>query len=79
MEDLDTMTARITVRNDGSLRIEGDFELIDAAGKSFDLGGRTAISLCRCGQSSDKPFCDATHSKIGFHSECPARALPPKI
>lgn len=71
------MTAKITVRKNGSLRVEGDFELLDGSGRPYDLGGRNAISLCRCGHSSDKPFCDATHSKIGFRSECEARALPP--
>jgi CDGSH-type Zn-finger protein len=73
------MAARITVRNNGSLRIEGDFEIMDQAGNKYDLAGRTSISLCRCGHSSKKPFCDSTHRTTGFISECSAYALdPPK-
>ena len=68
---------KITVRNNGSVRIEGDFEIVDSENATFDLGGRTSISLCRCGHSENKPFCDGTHKKIGFQSEVKARALPP--
>jgi CDGSH-type Zn-finger protein len=68
---------KITVRNNGSLRIEGDFEICDSEGAVFDLAGRTSISLCRCGHSENKPFCDGTHKKVGFQSEIKARALPP--
>jgi CDGSH-type Zn-finger protein len=71
------MATKITIRNNGSIRIEGDFELFDMEGNRFDLAGRTSISLCRCGQSSDKPFCDSTHKKIGFQSIVSARSLPP--
>ncbi len=71
------MSTKITVRSNGSIRVEGDFELFDMEGNKFDLGGRTSISLCRCGQSQDKPFCDSTHKKIGFQSVITARALPP--
>jgi CDGSH-type Zn-finger protein len=46
-------------------------------GKKFDLGGRLAISLCRCGSSNDKPFCDGSHREKGFQSELTARTLPP--
>ena len=35
-------------------------------GNKFDLTGKPAFSLCRCGGSVNKPFCDGTHSKIGF-------------
>jgi CDGSH-type Zn-finger protein len=69
--------ATITIRNSGSIRVEGDFTIVDQEGKPFDLAGRTVISLCRCGQSSNKPFCDGTHSKCGFESLIVARALPP--
>jgi CDGSH-type Zn-finger protein len=69
---------RITVRHNGSLRIEGDFELVDQDGKPFGLGGRTFVSLCRCGQSKDKPFCDGSHKLCGFADVVVARDLPPK-
>lgn len=68
---------KITVRNNGSVRIEGDFEICDSEGGVFDLSGRTSISLCRCGHSENKPFCDGTHRKVGFQSEIKARQLPP--
>ena len=40
--------------------------MVDADGNQYDLTGKTAFSLCRCGGSVNKPFCDGTHSKIGF-------------
>ena len=46
---------KIIVKDNGSLRIEGDFSIVDAEGKEFGLAGRTAISLCRCGHSQNKP------------------------
>jgi CDGSH-type Zn-finger protein len=71
------MPAKITIRNNGSIRVEGDFTICDAEGNPFDLAGRTSIGLCRCGASENKPFCDGSHKRIGFESSCPARALPP--
>jgi CDGSH-type Zn-finger protein len=71
------MPAKITINNNGSIRIEGDFEVLDPEGKAFGLGGRTVIGLCRCGSSENKPFCDGSHRKVGFQSSCPARELPP--
>jgi CDGSH-type Zn-finger protein len=68
---------KISINNNGSIRVEGDFEIVDMEGKAFDLGGRTTIGLCRCGQSENKPFCDGSHRRVGFESVCPARALPP--
>ncbi|MGH9611042.1 MAG: CDGSH iron-sulfur domain-containing protein [Bryobacteraceae bacterium] len=67
----------ITVRNDGSIRIEGEFVLQDTEGNAYGLGGRTRISLCRCGMSEDKPFCDGSHKRNGFVSDCKAHDLPP--
>lgn len=68
---------KIIVKSNGSIRVEGDFEIQDETGKTFDLAGRVAIGLCRCGQSANKPFCDGSHAKCGFASVIEARALPP--
>src|SRR6266850_2094081 len=69
----------ITVFPNGPLRISGDFVIKDGQGKSFDLSGRTAISLCRCGHSENKPFCDGSHGRTGFQSVVEARDLPPPV
>jgi len=68
---------KITVRTNGPLRVEGDFALCDASGNEFGLGGRSAISLCRCSLSNDKPFCAGRHRTGQFQSEVAARQLPP--
>ena len=69
--------AKITINPNGSIRIEGDFTIHDAEGREFGLAGRKVISLCRCGRSENKPFCDGHHKTSGFDSICPARELPP--
>jgi CDGSH-type Zn-finger protein len=56
----------ITPRINGPYLVKGPFRLVDVNGNEFDLGGRQTIALCRCGGSVNKPFCDGTHSKIGF-------------
>lgn len=56
----------IKINHNGSIRVSGDVELVDAEGNKFEVGA--AFSLCRCGQSGNKPFCDGTHKKIGFES-----------
>lgn len=71
------MAAKVTIFNNGSIRVEGEFTMVDAEGKEFGLGGRGSIGLCRCGLSENKPFCDGSHGKHGFSSVCPARDLPP--
>ena len=70
---------KLTVMNNGSLRIEGDFELVDQDGRAFGLAGRGRISLCRCGQSGKKPFCDSTHKTCGFESTVVAFDLEPPL
>ena len=60
---------KITVRKNGPYRVEapeGSIEMVDSEGNKYDLTGKTAFSLCRCGGSINKPFCDGTHSKVGF-------------
>ena len=68
---------KITVSNDGPLVVEGEFDLVDQDGKSFGLGGRTRLSLCRCGHSERKPFCDGSHKRVAFQSVVQAQELPP--
>jgi CDGSH-type Zn-finger protein len=68
---------KITVSNDGPLVVEGDFELLDQEAKSFGLGGRTRLSLCRCGHSERKPFCDGSHKRTAFQNAVQAHDLPP--
>jgi CDGSH-type Zn-finger protein len=68
---------KITVRSDGSIRVEGEFEIADQDGKLFGLAGRNKIGLCRCGHSETKPFCDGSHKKVNFQSPIQAYDLPP--
>ncbi|MBI4243418.1 MAG: CDGSH iron-sulfur domain-containing protein [Planctomycetes bacterium] len=67
----------VTCNDNGSLKITGNFVIKDMQGNQYDLSGRTAISLCRCGSSSNKPFCDGAHKKINFQSTVRATKLPP--
>ena len=66
---------KITVRPNGPLRVEGPIVLSDADGKEWDLTGKPAVSLCRCGASEKRPFCDGAHNRIGF--QCAASPVPP--
>ena len=68
---------KITVRKDGPLRIEdpdGVVEMVDADGNKYDLTGKPAFSLCRCGASVNKPFCDGSH-KVVFQVAVPVAKL----
>ena len=58
----------ITVRPNGPFRVEGAIKLVDAQGNAWNLEGKPAISLCRCGASANRPFCDGSHNKVGFQS-----------
>ena len=72
------MATKIICQHNGSIRIEGDdFEIVDPTGTAFGLGGRTAVTMCRCGQSANKPFCDGSHNRVGFVHQVVARDLPP--
>ena len=53
---------KITVNNNGSLKIDGDFEVVDREGGVYNLQGREIVSFCRCGRSNNKPFCDGSHN-----------------
>jgi 3-phenylpropionate/trans-cinnamate dioxygenase ferredoxin subunit len=57
---------KIEVRKNGPYVVTGPVELKDADGNSYPVENRMA--LCRCGASTEKPFCDGTHSKVGFQA-----------
>ncbi len=60
--------AKITVRQNGSLLVEGDdVTVVDWNGAEYVVP-RRPFSLCRCGASSRKPFCDGAHNRIGFQA-----------
>ncbi|MCR4340173.1 MAG: CDGSH iron-sulfur domain-containing protein [Gemmatimonadaceae bacterium] len=56
----------ITIKQTGPYVIEGEINLVDHVGQLVPTTPGKRISLCRCGASTTKPFCDGTHSKIGF-------------
>jgi CDGSH-type Zn-finger protein len=60
----------VTIRpsDNGSYRVRGPVTLEDADGVRWDLPEGKTVFLCRCGHSENKPFCDSTHSRIGFES-----------
>ena len=60
----------IDIVKDGPLIVNGEVELKDANGNAYPAKKRMA--LCRCGASTTKPFCDGTHSKIGFQAAAAA-------
>ena len=61
-----TDAVTITIRENGPYVVRGPATITDVDGKAYDVSGRKSVSLCRCGASVTKPFCDGTHSKIGF-------------
>ena len=62
------MATVIHVRQNGPYRVEGDdVTVVDWNGNPYPIAKRP-IALCRCGGSTTKPFCDGTHSKIGFQA-----------
>ncbi|KER10319.1 MAG: iron-binding protein [[Candidatus Thermochlorobacteriaceae] bacterium GBChlB] len=68
------MPAKLTILTNGSIKVEGDFEVCDPQGGVFNVAGKPAVFLCRCGQSAKKPFCDGAHKTCGFTSEVKASA-----
>jgi 3-phenylpropionate/trans-cinnamate dioxygenase ferredoxin subunit len=65
------MAINVLAKKNGPYVVSGDLHelnLTDAEGNKYDLTGKPAIALCRCGGSVNKPFCDGTHSKIGFQA-----------
>jgi CDGSH-type Zn-finger protein len=76
----DTTAVTITITENGPYLVSPALPLSEQAlslaqeGSSWDYEPRTDLetgahyALCRCGQSSNKPFCDGTHAHVGFHA-----------
>ena len=60
---------KIDLRPNGPILVTGPITLNDTQGNSYDLGAKTSIALCRCGQTSNKPFCDGSHKACDFESQ----------
>lgn len=66
--DVEEAMIKITVRQNGPYMVEGDdVQVVDWNGVEYSIE-RRPFALCRCGGSTTKPFCDGTHSKIGFQA-----------
>jgi CDGSH-type Zn-finger protein len=57
---------KITVSENGSLKIEGSVTLLDADGNALPTREGKPVYLCRCGHSANKPFCDSSHRRVGW-------------
>lgn len=63
----------ITVTRDGPYRVAGSVDLIDHLGVTIPHDG--PVTLCRCGRSMTKPFCDGSHFGSGFTGEKDTRRV----
>jgi CDGSH-type Zn-finger protein/uncharacterized Fe-S cluster protein YjdI len=59
-------TLSVDPETDGPLQVRGSMEIISGTGRV--VARMESARLCRCGGSSNKPFCDNTHARIGFRS-----------
>jgi len=72
---------KIFIKPNGSIRVTGEVDFVDAEGKVMET--KENFSLCRCGHSKEKPFCDGSHREAGFEGSFPRlgvmRELPSAI
>lgn len=58
----------IRIRDNGPILVEGPVTVIDGEGNALQINAEKPVSLCRCGASAKKPFCDGSHRTCGFSS-----------
>ena len=58
---------KMQIKKNGSIRVTGEVDFVDADGNVLET--KTDFSLCRCGHSKEKPFCDGSHREAGFVAE----------
>ena len=68
------MPAKLTINANGPIKLEGEYEIVDAAGQSYGIS-KPVVFLCRCGQTKNNPLCDGSHKGCGFASPSEARPL----
>lgn len=68
------MNTKIVFLKNGPIVIDGELELVDSNDSPLAVTGRMKVSLCRCGFSSQKPFCDGSHKAIQFSEDNRPRA-----
>ena len=61
---MENSNARFKVLKGGPLEVTGHFRVVNSEGKIIDRD--SPVFLCRCGGSSNKPYCDSTHKRNGF-------------
>jgi len=74
IENRDPNEVIILVRNHGPLRVYGPARMIDVNGNEYAIPEGEWFSLCRCGKSETKPFCDSAHKTCDFHAPSDATA-----
>lgn len=62
-----TEGVKISTYENGPYLVQGPVVIQDADGNEFSVNKQT-VALCRCGASTNKPFCDGTHTKVGFQA-----------
>ena len=58
------LSQEIGIVEDGPLYVRGRIKVESASRKCYEL--RNRVTLCRCGASKNKPFCDGMHAEVGF-------------
>jgi CDGSH-type Zn-finger protein len=57
---------KMRVKANGSIRVTGTVDFVDEDGNVME--SKTDFSLCRCGHSKEKPYCDGSHKSAGFEA-----------
>jgi CDGSH-type Zn-finger protein/uncharacterized Fe-S cluster protein YjdI len=57
----------VTPKLNGPLLVSGNLEVVSGTGRTINRLTKTV--LCRCGNSANKPYCDGSHTRVGFKSE----------
>jgi CDGSH-type Zn-finger protein len=74
IENRDPNDVVILVRNNGPFRVYGPARMIDVNGTEYTIPPGDWFTLCRCGLSSKKPFCDSTHKTCEPPFDAPSDA-----